>query len=518
MLKIFKIIYVYLLDTLDLNKIMVTDNKGVKSEAQTRLVITAVIALIYGYAIYKLCGSLIIDDFNYVFGIGMIFSTILCLFINFKPIKEQVLFNKDRELLAVMPISNNQILFSKLFFVYLKDLLYVGIVMLSILISYMQIKSVDETFGLVFLIDLLMVPLIPIILTTVLIIGGYYLRKKIGKILYGLVKIVSIVGIVFLLYLYTKDITGLQSMEMIIKTIFNRLSIIYPLALFFKNSLELNYLALGIYVLLSIIFVYLYFIVLAGSYDKLSFDEKEKKKRVNTNYKYGKKLKIFSLLNKEFKQIFLNKSIRNKMVILPYVFCFGICMLSLYIRSFDYSNYMKYFNFFVPIVFSANVGLIMVSLTSISLEKDNLKYMMSLPISKFKLFFSKILVNVLLGMPIIMINYLIVRYIVPLEVFERVISLIMPLCFLIFISLLSLIIDLKYPCIDIERLETRLVNIIPSFIIIFLFISGLVLFYSPYIRKDIYLLTYIVIIVFFILVEIGYLIVFSRKCLKRLFN
>ena len=51
--RLIKVIYVNMLNLFDINKIMVAKQDGVKSNLENKAIITGLIALLYGYLMYR---------------------------------------------------------------------------------------------------------------------------------------------------------------------------------------------------------------------------------------------------------------------------------------------------------------------------------------------------------------------------------------------------------------------------------------------------------------------------------
>ena len=163
-----------------------------------------------------------------------------------------------------------------------------------------------------------------------------------------------------------------------------------------------------------------------------------------------------------------------------------------------------------------NTGLVNMSLYGITNEGDNIKFLETLPISNFKIIISKIMTNIIMGIPLIIFQFGMVRYVLEISLAHSLITIILSFIMLLLMSIMGIVIDLKF--YGFNDNDMKLPNMIPSFIIIFILVTSFVLFNSPYLYKDIYLFTYGLILMILILFLIVCLLLFSKKWLKRIMN
>ncbi len=192
--KLFKLIMVNLLGLFDINKIKVARMDGVKSNLEKKTVMTGLIAIIYGYLIYHLFLFLNLDDKMLILNLGFIVSTILCLGMDLWIIEPIIFKNKDNEMLFSLPVTRQQILFSKLFVIYLRNLVFTGIIMLASIFSYGHfIKNISDTFIMMYILSTLIIPFIPIVISTIIsYVNDYFKLKSGNNIIYKIIKLLII--------------------------------------------------------------------------------------------------------------------------------------------------------------------------------------------------------------------------------------------------------------------------------------------------------------------------------------
>ena len=72
--KIFKLIYVNILNLFDINKIIIAREDGVKSNLEKRTILVALIYVVFAYFLYIMLNKLVLEDNVYLLVIGFIVS------------------------------------------------------------------------------------------------------------------------------------------------------------------------------------------------------------------------------------------------------------------------------------------------------------------------------------------------------------------------------------------------------------------------------------------------------------
>ena len=103
---------------------------------EKRTIITGLMSIVYAVIIYAVISSLKITNQFLILSMGFFISTLICFFINLFTIEPVIFKNEDNDILFSYPLSRHQILFSKLFNVYLKNMFFVAIVMFTGYLSF----------------------------------------------------------------------------------------------------------------------------------------------------------------------------------------------------------------------------------------------------------------------------------------------------------------------------------------------------------------------------------------------
>ena len=524
--KLFKLIYINLLNLFDINKIVIARSSGVKSSLEKRTIIMGIIFIFYAFVIYKIFMILKLSDSFLILGIGYFISTLSCFVMNIFSIEPVIFKDEDNDILFSYPLSRYQILFSKLFNVYLKNIFIVSIIMISSLIAfYNQVNVISDAQLLMIITSSLVIPFIPMVLATIVsYIDDYYKLKNNNNYKYKIGKTIIVIVLILGLFLYFKDveITGL---EQGLNVINGKLLYLYPLINMFYNAIKNeSFICFVALIIIPIVVIYIYALFITNNYLKICSMLKGIRKKEKFQYKkVNNKGTLGGLIKKEFIYLFSNKGYLSSSFEINIV-----CSLLLFIllRFVVLDNFMKmenikiYFDLYLPIILSLFASLGCSTISAMSLEKNNMQIIRTFPVSMAKVLFSKWFVNVFIVSIFVIINGTMVWYFMDLEVWNIVFSYVIPLLVVMFTSLSGLLLDYRFiekdELNDNYIIKQRLINIVMPFISILT--SAIILIFPTFISYKILLGCYILIILIFIVIEIMYLIINGKKLLSNLFN
>ena len=208
--KLFKLIYVNLLSLFDINKIIIAREDGVKSNLEKRTILLGLINVVYAYFLFIILDKLTLKDNTLLLVVGYFISTVFCFVSNLSVVEPLIFKSDDTDFLFSYPVSRNQILFSKLFTVYLKNLVITSLFMIVSFVAYYNsgVKVTETLFIMVLLVSLL-IPIIPIILATIIAyIDDYYKTKTHSSMFYKIVKYIILFFVVLLIIILFKGINA----------------------------------------------------------------------------------------------------------------------------------------------------------------------------------------------------------------------------------------------------------------------------------------------------------------------
>ena len=342
-----------------------------------------------------------------------------------------VLFGfKDYDLLMSLPIKKNKVILSKIIILYISNLIYTLLFMLPAYILYITNINVDLAFHLLFFITLLIIPILPIVISTIVgsIIVIISSKFKIKKLMQILLTIMLMIGILFLSY--KLENTNTYDLANIGKTMVEMFNKIYPLTnLYIEiiNNYNIKSLLLFIFIPLLIMFIFIKII----EYNFIDINNALIKESVKSNYKM-KELKqngiLLTLYKKEIKKYFSSVN---------YVLNTGIGSILLTLSVISLVMFIKY----GPIIFGCFCLLSCTTHPSISLEGKNVWILKSSPIKPIEIFISKIMVNLTILIPTILINMTILSIYLKTSFKTYILSLIIPILCSIFTSIMGIILN-----------------------------------------------------------------------------
>lgn len=522
--KLFSLIYVHFLNLFDINKIMIARNDGVKSNLEKKSVLTGLMALFFGYVLYKVFGILPVTEPILILNFAFFLSSALC-FISNVMVVEPILFkNEDNEILLALPVTRYQILFSKLFVIYLRNLIYTAIIMIAMLFSYVTyVSSVSDVFMLMYILSILAIPLLPIVFATILAYFYDYFKLKIeNSFLFQCIKYMVLCFAFLLFFFLFKDVAE-TNISNLLFTFIQKIKYIYPILFLFENLLlkENIFLFLG-YVGISILVIYIYTLFITNHYLKMCSMLKGIKK--NKKYIYKKKFnfhQVGGMFRKEMLHIVQDKVyFRSSFLTLGFFsILLFICLHLFHNASFEQiENFSVYVNTYLPLLLAMLATFSNAAISSFSLEKDNLDMLLTMPVGMWKIILGKWLPNFVFGIFFVLINGCMVWFYLDLDFWVQFYCFLLPFVALLFVSFTSLLVDYRF----IEKNETDDNIIIKQRIIVFvpMFLSlliGIGPFFIP-LYKDYELLlgSYTLLMLLFILGEMFYLFLYRKKLLRNL--
>ena len=381
-----------------------------------------------------------------------------------------LLFNcKDDDLLLSLPIKKSTVLFIRIFKFYLFELVYNSLFLLPAIIAYANNVNVDNTYYLVSLVGVLLIPIIPIVISC--IIGGIislfsskFKFKNIAQIIFMFVFMLCI------LYLSYNLETAVSNLAQNATNVNNSITkIYYPANAYIKLVTQFNLKDLLIFIGVNCSIFAFSIYCLGKVYFKINSDVKTvKKTSKNSNYKVKVNNPIKSFIKKE-----LNRFINSPVLVINSVmglvlFIAGCIALNIKFesvsevlrQSFPFLTSEKIESYIPVILFGfVCVSSLLSSITSsmISLEGKSFNILKSLPVKPIKIIFAKILTAVLIMVPCLLIGDLIVFTKFNFNIVEIITIIIASIVLPFVAETIGIIVNIKYPKLDAEN-DTQVVK------------------------------------------------------------
>ncbi len=430
----------------------------------------------------------------------------------------KTLYNsKDYQILFSFPIKKELILSSKILMLYIGNLIFSSIIIIPAYIAYLVKIDTTILFNILYLLSIPIIPIIPTIIGS--LVGGVITSLSSNFKFKNLTEMILSLGIIVSSFFLSYKSQSLSSIELtnLNQGLIDKFAKIYPPTKIYNNIISnLSILNLFLYLLISIFIYQIFKYILAKHFDKVH----SKLNTVKINKKQ-KKIKIKN--NNKLKSLYL-KEVKRYITLPMYVLntIVGSAMLLITLGIFLYSgeevtseiigipNIGSYFTLYGSLLFSIFMGLSCTTSASLSLEGKNIWNIKSLPIEPKDIFKSKILLNLTITIPAILIGATAIFYIIKLSFMEYLLFIFPPVMFSFLISGIGLLINLLYPSFEWVN-ETKVIKqSAPVFLTMAL---GFALSITPLLIKtniNKYLYIFIIGVIYLLLSIIIYNILFKR--------
>lgn len=505
-----QIVKISILQTFNFNR---NNPSKYKSERRRKSLKTLGIIAIVGYImwyIYFLIKSLLpgfvaLGKPLYVIAFLFVICSIYVFFFNIFRIKTVLFDFKDYDLLMSLPLKRSSVIASKIVSLYIISLIITLIIMLPGYVAYITVANLPNDF--IFFLLLLTIPIIPLLASSIMGIilawfTSFFRNKNIGSYIVNLLTIAVVLFISFKSSSLDDNAMINQSLNMV-----NGFSKYYPFTTIFVDLLEnVNVINLLIYFLLPVLLMGIFIIIINVGYTPLR--NRLLKQNVKTDYEvvdYKTNSPLKRLYFKEIKKYFSN-SMYVINTAFPCVMIIILIIAMLVSNNNMLGNLSNVVN--VKELLSTNIFLVISIIcalsstthASISLEGKSLWIMKSIPVKTDTIFLSKILVNLTILVPTVIIASTFFSIYFNLSVLDKILLYLLPLAYSIFAAMMGLILNLMFPKFDYDN-EIRVIKqSLPVFLSIMIGFAVVILPFSLLVNKI--LITCIIILVDIILVSV----------------
>lgn len=429
--------------------------KGKKQKRSTALLILMGLGLFLFISLYSFIISIMFCAFGFsdvlaalLYGIG----SIVILITTVLKTSGLLFNNRDYELLTALPIKTSTLILSRLTAMYLINFFFTLSLMLPSAFAFMIFSQQGALFYVLYLLSCFFVPLIPLAISTFIGIVTSFIasRFRFKNVVAILLSFIALFGVMYF-SMRSSDISD-ESIETFSASFYNLLASVYPPAILYNAGVyEGNLLYFLLFVLISVAAAAVTVAVLAPLYKKIYTALNTYRARKNYTYKAEKVNSPLSALYKKEMKRYLSSTtyVVNTafsplmLLLLAIVTCFVPLENMLNIEGLgDISGY-------VPIVlpYIASIILCMAPTTpaSLSLEGKSLWIMQSIPVPQHTVMNAKMLVNLTITIPAILICSIIFKFSLSLTVPETLLILIIALAFVMFSTTLGLLLNIMFP-------------------------------------------------------------------------
>ena len=357
--------------------------------------------------------------------------------------------SRDIETLLSLPLKSSDIISSKFMFMYLLNFLIGFIFMLPGGIVWVLNGSLNVLQIILYFTSIIFVPLIPMCIAAcmgmiVVIVSSYFKRKNVIALIFSFVMI----GIIGYIAVSAMKSGNEDSIEIMLS---KQITELYPISgLFVQHTNFPMYIGMGLFIAFSTAVFYIFVKIVAMKYGLLNTLAKTTSRYSDNKTSYNRKT-IFLALYKNEMGRFLSSYMAVLNAGLGVIL---LCVFSIFLlfnsveqigESSGIENINEYLSNFAPLFIASMLSLSCPAASAISLEGKNIWILQSSPVKVKMILNSKIAVNLTLHLIGYMIS--IFAFMIKLDMnFIQVINLIIvPICYSIFITVIGISLNKKYP-------------------------------------------------------------------------
>lgn len=454
------LIKAHLKQLLGINKLRYTKSKTEKAKMIAMGVIILYAAIVFigmvsWYAFMLAKGLETVGGLNLLPLLGLIFVSLIIIVFSTYSIQGSVFTARDYPLLFSLPIQPLTILLSKLFFTYILNCLLTATFFIPVMIIYYLKTTCSPWMFVMLFFAIVLIPLLPTLIATLLAYATSFIAsrsKKHGSI----VLLCLLVTLTFGALALQLNISKLLSLLLIHREIiFQGIKRFYPPAYYLTTALvDLDIAGLIIFALYSIAPTLLILALLAKGLKKIVTKLSETHQRANYTLGHLKtKSVIKALYHKEIKRYLaspiyvMNTSIGMLLVV---IMAFGSLFFSLDQLEIllQIPELQTYLTGGLVAILSGSAALSFTSSVSISMEGKNLWIVKSLPVAPTALFTAKILLNLTICLPAILLASLLFTFKFKLGLLDFFYLLSIPSLYALLTATSGLLINLFLPKLD----------------------------------------------------------------------
>jgi len=456
---IFTLIKANIINSWGINKVIKSKSKGEKIKAGLLSIVILYAVCMGAFTMfmisYQLGGVLEkLDALELLISSSILSTTLFAITMSTFKIPGYLFSFKDYDMLMSMPLKPSAILASKMIFIYLSNLMVSVIVGIPPLIIYGMKTSGGLLYYSFVAITTLFIPLIPIAIGAFF---AYYLGRISTK--FRSTNAILLIGsfLLFFVIMVASTMVGRLNSQYVqnsIPTVNILNDILFWTKLYIGSLKDNNILYLIAFVFVSLITFGVFIAVFSRGFKSINSKLSEKYKA--SNYKMTK-LKVSTAL----KALYIKEL---KFYFSSYIYvvntAFGVIMMTIFslgIAVFGKDAVSKameipmadaYISPIVTLIFIFCISFTFVTAPSISLEGKNLWIIKSLPIKIENILWSKILVNMTLTIPALIINTVIVALAFKMNATTSIAMFSVSLLYCLLSPIIGILINLYFPKLE----------------------------------------------------------------------
>ena len=453
----------------DLNlKKMFRVREGKNRSGVTGIVLTVFLLVLFaglsGVYAYLYAGILKpMNALSVLLSLWMAATSVILLITTISKVKGTLFAFNDYDMVMSMPVSTAAIVASRIIVLYLYDLLFTAIFMAPANVVYGVFSNQGAGFYLLSTMLLLFVPFVPILIGSFI---GLILTVISSRFRHSnVVALVLFLGI-YIAYMIVMMNPNISDDAMIDfgNMLSEQVNGVYPLTKLYSDAIAGGNVGAILSFLGISTLVFLVFCMIVGKWFK-KLNTLVSSSKARSNYKM-KELKtssrLGSLYKKELKRYFASPAyVMNSAIGMIMLTVLSVVLLvtgeEKFSQMLEVPGVAEQLAGYVPIALLFCVMMTCTTSSSISLEGKNLWLMKSFPIPAIQVFLGKVLLNLTITLPLVVINTVIYAVVLHMSVVQVAVSIVLSITGAIFIALFGLMINLKFPRFD-WKSETEIVK------------------------------------------------------------
>ena len=357
--------------------------------------------------------------------------------------------SRDMENLLSLPVKSSDIISSKFIFMYLLNFLIGLMFMLPGGIVWVLNGSLNALQIILYFTSIIFVPLIPMCIAASMgiIIGvasSFFKRKNVIALIFSF----AMIGIIGYIAVSAMKSGNENSIGIMLS---KQITGLYPLSKLFMEYYNFPmYIGVGLFIVLSIVFFYIFTKMVSLKYGLLNTLAKTTTRYSDNKNSNNRKSVFFALYKKEMGR-FLNSymAVLNAGLGVILLCVFSIFLLFNSLQQIgEYSgieNINEYLSNFAPLFIASMLSLSCPAASAISLEGKNVWILQSSPISIKTILNSKIAVNLTLHLIGYIVSVFIFLLKLDMDIIQTISLIIVPICYSVFITVIGISLNKKYP-------------------------------------------------------------------------
>lgn len=383
-------------------------------------------------------------------GIMLTLVCVMNLFTTIYKIKGTLFGFKDYDVIMALPVKTGSVVASRLMLLYILNFFFTLVVMLPCNIIYGIFAEASISYYVLSFVSLFFIPLVPIVIAGIIgtLIAAVTSKFRKSNFVNTIVIIVFVVAALVLYFSVISDPSQLMSIGIMMNEMIGK---VYPIAtLYMQGVIELDLISMAGFILISVAAFGLFSAVVGRFFVKMSSSIASV--RTSSNYKLKEQLvssPLRALYRKELKR-FLSCSVYllNTSIGVILMTIAGVALIILQPEQLMImleipmiSDILPYIGMLFLTFLSSTVTT---SASSISLEGKNLWIIKSVPVPARTIFNSKILLNISIMFPFLLVNVVIFSIVLKASILEALLLFLVPFALNCFISVFGLWLNSKF--------------------------------------------------------------------------